>query len=423
MTEHADLRTESRATSERIVQLLHDPRALEALYRQDPRAFRRSLDEASRMAPESVALGVWRARLECDAPGVGAAWRLKLAQAMAIALVFGALVRLPALWLGEESYYPRLAPSLVVLALSAYFWMARRDRGRLLAGLLLAIASAVHVWRLPGSIDSVAMVLIHLPIVFWVFLGFVFTGDAWRTSDARIDFLRYNGELLVLACLVALGGVVFSAVTVALLQLVSDRMGEWYVENIAIFGLVAVPVAATFLYDVVFQVRTRIAAVLARVFAPLFLVMSTAYLSIAFVGGQNPFLDRSFLIAFNGLLLVVLGITVMSIVERGDSPRMGLTDSINFALVAVTLLIDAIALSAIVFRLASFGFTPNRVVVLGANLTIMVHLSWLFGTYVGLVRQRSGVADLRRVVASYLPVYGIWAAAVAFVLPFVFRSA
>jgi hypothetical protein len=200
-------------------------------------------------------------------------------------------------------------------------------------------------------------------------------------------------------------------------------MSEWYVENVAVFGLAAVPVAATFLYDVVFRMRTRIAGVLARVFAPLFLVMSIAYLSIAFVGGQNPFLDRSFLITFNGLLLVVLGITVISIVERGDRPRMGLTDAVNFALVAVTLLIDAIALSAIVFRLASFGLTPNRVAVLGANLAVMAHLAWLLGAYVGLVRRRVGVADMRRVVADYLPVYGIWAAAVAFVLPFVFRFA
>ena len=275
--------------------------------------------------------------------------------------------------------------------------------------------------RLRGR--QLASKLIHLPIVFWVFLGFVFTGDAWRTTDARIDFLRYNGELLILTCLVALGGMVFSGLTVGLFELVSDTMGDWYVENIAVFGVVAVPLVATFLYDVVFHRRTRIAGVLARIFAPLFLVMSVVYLSIAFVAGQNPFLDRNFLIIFNGLLLVVLGMTVFSIAERGDEPSMGLTDSVNFALVAVTLLIDAIALSAILFRLTSFGFTPNRVAVLGANLVIMVHLAWLFRTYVGLFRRGIGAGGMRRAVASYLPVYGVWAAAVAFLLPLVFRFA
>ena len=159
---------------------------------------------------------------------------------------------------------------------------------------------------------------------------------------------------------------------------------------------------------------------LARVFSPLFLVMSVTYLIVAFVGGENPFIDRSFLITFNGLLLLVLGISVFSLVERTDESDVGSIDYINLALVVVTLLIDAIALSAILFRLASFGFTPNRVTVLGANLIIMVHLAWICATYVALVRRRVGFAAMQHIIGSYLPVYGAWAAIVAFLLPVVF---
>jgi hypothetical protein len=162
------------------------------------------------------------------------------------------------------------------------------------------------------------------------------------------------------------------------------------------------------------------AAVLARVFAPLFLVMSTTYLIVAFVGGQNPFVDRSFLITFNGVLLVVLVITVFSIVERDKDSSTGLIDYINIALAAVTLLIGAIALAAILFRLASFGFTPNRVTVLGANLIIMVHLARMCWAYFQVVRGRAGFTGMRWVVTSYLPVYGAWAAVVAFLLPLAF---
>lgn len=148
--------------------------------------------------------------------------------------------------------------------------------------------------------------------------------------------------------------------------------------------------------------------------------MAVTYLIVAFVGGQNPFTDRAFLITVNGLLLVVLGISVFSIAERAEESQTGVMDYINLALVTVTLLIDAIALSAIVFRVASFGFTPNRVTVLGANLIIMVHLAWMCWTYVTFMRRRAGFAAMRRVVSSYLPVYGVWAAIVAFLLPLVF---
>jgi hypothetical protein len=67
------------------------------------------------------------------------------------------------------------------------------------------------------------MALIHLPILCWVFLGFVFTGSSWRETEPRIRFLRYNGELLILGSLVALGGMVLSAITVALFKPISER--------------------------------------------------------------------------------------------------------------------------------------------------------------------------------------------------------
>ncbi len=186
-------------------------------------------------------------------------------------------------------------------------------------------------------------------------------------------------------------------------------------------GAAAVPVAGTYLYDVVFKRRTGIASVLARAFAPLFLVMTATYLAVAFLGGHNPFVDRQFLITCNGLLLVVLGMTVFSIAERGGQAEVGWMDYVNVALLVITLVIDVIALSAIVFRLTSYGLTPNRVVVLGANLVVMTHLAWTCRAYIGLIRGKGSAGGVQQAVAGYLPVYVGWAALVAFVLPLVFH--
>jgi hypothetical protein len=412
-----------KSTTARILQLLDDPQGLEVLYRKDPEAFRESFDEASRVEPGSVTLRVWRARFEFRESGHGAEWRKKLGVTIAIAVVFGALIRFPALWLGQDWYYPRFAPSWAIMALATYFWIERRDRWGLVAGLSLALAAIAYVRLLPAYSDSVVMALIHIPIVFWFFLGLVFMGRSWRDTDSRVRFMRYNGELVVLGSLVALGGIVFSGVTIALFKMVVKTTEEWYLENVAVFGAAAVPVVGTYLYDAVFNRRTGIAAVLARVFSPLFLLMAVIYLIVAFVGGENPFIDRDFLITFNGLMLLVLGISVFSIVERPEESQVQPIDHINFALVVVTLVIDAIALSAILFRIASFGFTPNRVTVLGANLVIIVHLAWICRTYVALLRRRVEFAAMRHVVGSYLPVYGAWAAVVAFLLPAIFRFA
>jgi len=416
-------------TVQRILDLLAEPEALEALYREDAEAFQGALNEAAAAAPDSTTLRVWRARLEYRKPTDPAARvdTLRRAwQALGIGIGVGACVRLPALWLGEEWYYPRLAPSLAMLALAVYFWLEHRDRRALFAGALLAVLATFLVGVLPDYTDSVVMALLHMPILFWAFLGLVFTGAGWRDAEPRIRFVRYNGELLILGSLVALGGIVFSGLTIALFGLMADdseTVAEWYMQNVGIVGAVAVPLAATYLYDIVFRRHTGIASVLARSFAPLFLVMTTAYVSVALLGGQNPFVDREFLITFNGLLLVVLGMTVLSIAERGNDAGVEWIDWINVALLVVTLVIDLIALAAIVFRLTSYGLTPNRVVVLGANLVVMTHLAWTCRAYIGCLRGTHGPADVRRTVAGYLPVYAAWAALVVFVLPFVFRFA
>jgi hypothetical protein len=405
--------------ADQILDRLDDPAALEALYRASPRAFRRALTMARATRPDEIVLRVWDARL---ADGQGAAPGLRaLGAAIAIALVCGLLVRLPAVWLGEHWYYPRFAPLWVILGLASYFWLAGRDRSQLLAGLSLAALAGAFASLLPGHTDSVVMALIHLPILCWLFLGFVFTGASWRETEPRIRFLRYNGELLILGSLVALGGAVLSAITVALFRPLSAGAADWYFANVGVMGAAAVPVAGTYLYDTVFRRQTGIAPVLARVFAPLFLVMTATYLLMAFLGGQNPFVDRSVLITLNGLLVVVLGMAVLSIAERGKDDVVRWVDRVNLALLAATVLVDLLALSAIVFRLASYGFTPNRVVVLGANVVILVHLALVCRAQLGFVRGTAGVEGLHRAAVGFLPAYAVWAAIVCFVLPFLFR--
>ncbi len=409
--------------TDRLLSLLNDPAALESLYRESPKAFRQSLNEARAKRPDDIVLRVWAARLT-DGPQTELTART-LGPALGIALACGLLVRLPAIWLGAEWYYPRFAPACVLLAVALYFWRELRDRRQLVVGVILAATAGTLASTLPSDLKvsaSSAMALIHLPILFWAFVGFVFTGAAWRDTEPRIRFLRFNGELLILGSLVALGGIVFSGLTMALFTLISKEAAKWYAENIGVIGAAAVPVAATYLYDVVFRRRTGIASVLARIFAPLFLVMTASYLVMALLGGQNPFVNREFLITVNGLLLVVLGMSVLSIAERGEDDVVGWVDKINLALLAVTLLIDVLALSAIVFRLASYGFTPNRVVVLGANVVILVHLALIGRAHLTFMRG-ARVEGIRQAATRYLPVYAGWAAIVAFVLPFVFRFA
>ena len=422
------MHNQMKITSSLIINHLHEPEELESFYRQNPNTFREAVAEAIRALPDSVVLHVWKARLQYNQAALGAKHGIKLWYALSICFAVGALVRLPAIRLGELWYYPRFAPLWIILGLAGYFLVRRPDRALLITGVILATVTTSYLSLLPAIrlgedwhyTDSVVMALIHLPIALWLYLGLAFLGDSWRDARARIRFLRYNGELVILTTLVGLSGMVLSGLTLALFQLIDLNIEEWYFSNVGVFCAVAVPVGATYLFDVVFNRRIAIAPVLAHVFAPLFLMMIVTYLVIALTKGANPFIDRDSLITFNGLMLLVLGISIFSLVERKTGADFGLIDYINLALVSLTLTINAVALSAILFRIASFGFTPNRVAVLGVNVIALVHLAWIFATYIGLVRRKVGIDAMDRVVGNYLPVYSAWAAVVAFLLRVVF---
>lgn len=97
-----------------------------------------------------------------------------------------------------------------------------------------------------------------------------------------------------------------------------------------------------------------------------------------------------------------------------------LTDAINVALVSVTLVINAIVLSAIIFRLSEYGITPNRVVVTGENLLIFVHLVLILREYIKYIKFHADLGPLHQSVASYLSIYSAWSLFVAVALPLLF---
>jgi hypothetical protein len=79
-----------------------------------------------------------------------------------------------------------------------------------------------------------------------------------------------------------------------------------------------------------------------------------------------------------------------------------------------------VALSAIVYRLGEYGFTPNRTAVLGSNLLIFGHLVLIMIDLFKVVFKRRAFDGVERTISRYLPVYMIWTIVVTFAFPFLF---
>jgi hypothetical protein len=139
--------------------------------------------------------------------------------------------------------------------------------------------------------------------------------------------------------------------------------------------------------------------------------------------GRGIDIERNVLIAFDLLLVVVLGLLLYSISARDPSAPPGPFDYLQVALVVAALLTDAVALCAIAGRIHDFGFTPNRVAALGLNVLLLVNLVASAVLYVRFLRKRAAFSPLEKWQTDYLPLYAGWAAIVVVVFPPLFGYA
>jgi hypothetical protein len=159
------------------------------------------------------------------------------------------------------------------------------------------------------------------------------------------------------------------------------------------------------------------APVLTMLFTPLFTLALMAFLLTVVWTGSMVGVEREVLIGFDLLLVLVLGLILYAISARDPHRQPGFFDALQLALVVCALLVDALALWAILARISAFGFTPNRVAALGENIILVVNLAWSAVLYWRFISSRGSFAALERWQTGYLPVYVVWAWLVVIVFP------
>jgi hypothetical protein len=238
------------------------------------------------------------------------------------------------------------------------------------------LAGLIFINLLPDvtKSDSTVLSCIHLALFLWAVSGFAFVGDAKDNNEKRLRFLKYNGDLLVMTALILIAGAILTGITIGLFSLIGFNIEEFYFQNIVIFGLPAAPIFATFLIRTNPQLVGKVSPVIAKIFSPLVLVMLVIYLVAMIYSGKDPYNDREFLLIFNGLLIGVMAIIFFSVAETSGTPKSQAETWIIFLLSVVTVIVNGIALSAILFRISEWGITPNRAAVLGGNVLILINL-------------------------------------------------
>jgi hypothetical protein len=133
--------------------------------------------------------------------------------------------------------------------------------------------------------------------------------------------------------------------------------------------------------------------------------------------------ERDVLIILDLLLVVVVGLVLYSLSARDPEAKPALMDWVQLVLVVSALVIDILALAAILSRISEFGFTANRTAGLGLNVVLLANLVWSSWLLLAFLRGRRAFVDLERWQTAYIPLYGVWAAIVVAAFPPLFAFA
>ncbi len=343
---------------------------------------------------------------------------------MLASLFAGIIAKLPAIFnINEELFYSRNVGFIVFPLLTAYFgWRSKLSIGKIafVAGAPLAALLFINLLPHATKSDTLTLSCIHLVLFLWAVLGFAFVGDIRSGAASRLGFLKYNGDLVVMTTLILIAGGIMSAITVGLFSLIGFNIEEFYFKNVAIFGLAAAPLVGTYLTQTNPQLVGKVSPVIAKIFSPLVFVMLVVYLIAMVYSRKNPYNSREFLLIFNALLIGVMALIFFSVAETSKSKESVPQSWVLFLLSVVTIIVNGIALSAILLRITEGGFTPNRAAVLGSNVLVLINLLLVTAQLFKTVSRKGEISGVGKAIAGYLPVYFAWAIIVTFIFPLIF---
>jgi hypothetical protein len=333
-------------------------------------------------------------------------------------------IKLPALFgirLDQNSgFYIRNLSLFVLPLLTGYFVWKRRLDTRTVRWLAVAFVAAgvfANVYPFVPRGYTEALTALHLPIALWLIVGIAYAGGRWGQVAGRMDLIRFSGELLIYYVLIALGGGVLTAFMGMTFQAIGIDVEPFFESWLLPCGVVGAVLVGSWLVEAKQSVIENMAPVLTRLFTPLFAAVLVTFLGTMLWTGSRVDIQRNVLIAFDLLLVVVLGLLLYSISARDPRASPDAFDVLQVVLVIGALLADAVALAAIAARISEFGFSPNRVAALGENVILLVNLAWSAVLYVRFLRGRGSFASLERWQTNYLPIYAAWAAIVVIVFP------
>ena len=343
-----------------------------------------------------------------------------------LSLLAGTAAKIPTLFgldMDSVVYFKNL--SFFILPFIVFFFMYKHDLNKRLilyiTGIFVLSGVIINLYPSYNPHHTALLMGIHLPILLWLVTGVAYLFSKWKLKNGRMDFIRFTGESFIYGTLVMLGLMVLMMFTGAIFGSIGIDI-ESFIENYFIFYAgTAAAMITVYLVETKKNAVENFAPILAKIFSPLFLITMVIFLLVILITGNSPFVERDFLIAFDLMLVLVLGMVLYIISAKNIYDKTSIFDYLNTALIFVAVIVDCVALSAILFRLSEYGISPNKLAALGENLLLLVNLAALLWLYILYFMKKIKFESIEVLQTRYLTVYAVWMAVVVFVFPLVFR--
>ena len=389
-----------------------------------------SRDAGSRDYVREYSERLWKRMLVAPGDtGSRAVWK-EAVVALTLATAAGVAVKVPELFgktLAEPepdvSFYARNLSLFVLPWLACFFFWKRGltsvERVWLAVPFVLS-AAVVNLLPFESLGHTEMLAALHLPIALWLTVGIAYAGGQWLEHQQRMNYVRFSGEWFIYYALVAFGGGVLMGITVFVFEAIGLNV-EWLIGQWVLpCGALGAVIVCAWLVETKQGVIENMAPVLTMIFTPLFTLLLLVLLGTMLWTRSGISIEREVLIGFDLLLVVVVGLVLYALTARDPRQQPGFFDAMQLLLVVCALLVDAMALWAIVARLSEFGSSPNRVAALGENLILIVNLGWSAVLYAGILLRKVSIKALERWQTAYLPVYAFWAWFVVAIFPLAF---
>lgn len=342
-------------------------------------------------------------------------------------LLAGTLFKVPEIFgkslSGNELFYFKYLSIFILPFVSLYFIIKRKLNIKIylpILGIFMVSALVINLYPSNEPNHNEILTAIHLPIFLWLVTGVTYIGYNWRNSKERMNFIRFTGESFIYGLLIACGVLVLCLFTMLIFSAIGIDLETFVFKYLFIYGMCGAAMITLNLVEAKKSIVENFAPILAKIFSPLFLITMIIFLLVMFFTGKSPFIDRNYLIGFDLMLVLVLGLVLYVISSRNLHERKNIFDYINLSLIITALIIDIVALTAILVRLQNYGVTPNKIAALGENIILLINLVILSYKYFRYITNKSYFISIEESQTFYLYIYLIWSGIVVFVFPLIF---